>query len=52
MMTNCFALMGSMGWLGWLMPLAVLSLLGLGVAALLKYLFASNHTVFRNGANS
>lgn len=51
MMTNCFALMGSMGWLGWLMPLAVLSLLGLGIAALLKYLFASNPTPPRNGAN-
>lgn len=52
MMTDCFALMGSMGWLGWLMPLAVLSLLGLGIAALLKYLFASNPTPPRNGANS
>lgn len=41
MMTNCLALMGNMSWLGWLIPLAVLSLLGLGIAALLKYLFTS-----------
>lgn len=41
MMTNCLALMGHMSWLGWLMPLAVLSLLGLSIAALLKYLFTS-----------
>ncbi|MCE9663502.1 hypothetical protein LY622_08590 [Halomonas sp. M5N1S17] len=41
MMTNCLALMGNMSWLGWLMPLAVLSLLGLGIAALLKYLLTS-----------
>ncbi|MGR2739118.1 hypothetical protein ACUY1T_11785 [Billgrantia sp. Q4P2] len=41
MMTDCLALMGHMSWLGWLMPLAVLALLGLGIAALLKYLFSS-----------
>ena len=41
MTTDCFALMGSMGWMGWLMPLAVLLLLGLGIAALAKYLFTS-----------
>lgn len=35
---DCFALMGSMGWL---MPLSVMLLLGLGVAALIKYLFVS-----------
>lgn len=44
MTTDCFALMGSMGWMGWLMPLAVLLLLGLGIAALVKYLFTSRHT--------
>ncbi|MCE8016006.1 hypothetical protein HOP62_07945 [Halomonas sp. MCCC 1A17488] len=41
MTTDCLALMGHMSWLGWLMPLAVLTLLGLGIAALLKYLFTS-----------
>ncbi|MGQ4877667.1 hypothetical protein ACOJCM_03735 [Billgrantia sp. LNSP4103-1] len=44
MMTNCLALMGNMSWLGWLMPLTVLSLLGLGIAALIKYLFTSTRT--------
>ncbi len=41
MMNHCLALMGNMSWLGWLMPLAILSLLGLGIVALLKYLFTS-----------
>ncbi|MGR4069109.1 hypothetical protein OCT51_06955 [Halomonas sp. LR3S48] len=52
MMTDCFALMGSMGWLGWLMPLAALSLLGLGIAALLKYLLFSSSSTPRHGADS
>lgn len=38
MMTQCAALMGP---LGWIMPFAMLSLLGLGIAALAKYLFTS-----------
>ncbi|MDR9438713.1 MAG: hypothetical protein RI841_04330 [Halomonas sp.] len=42
--TDCFALMGSMGWMGWLMPLAVLLLLGLGIASLVKYLASSRHS--------
>lgn len=42
MFTDCYATMGHMGWLGWLIPLAVLVLLGLGIAALIKYLFTSN----------
>lgn len=41
MSTDCFALMGSMGWIGWLMPLAFMLLLGLGIAALAKYVFTS-----------
>lgn len=52
MMTNCFALIGSLSWLGWLMPLAVLTLLGLGIAALTKYLFAATRTTPRHGADS
>jgi len=45
MMSNeCFALMGSMGWIGWLMPLTFILLLGLGIAALVKYLFTSRHS--------
>ncbi|MDL0434063.1 hypothetical protein QPM17_23260 [Marinobacter sp. TBZ242] len=52
MMTNCLALMGNMSWLGWLMPLAVLSLLGLGIAALLKYLFISSSSTPGHGADS
>ncbi|HSP58522.1 MAG TPA: hypothetical protein VLO12_09500 [Halomonas sp.] len=44
MTTDCFALMGSMGWMGWLMPLAVLLLLGLGIASLIKYLVTSRHS--------
>ncbi|SFT91200.1 hypothetical protein [Halomonas saccharevitans] len=44
MTTDCFALMGSMGWIGWLMPLAVLLLLGLGIASLAKYLFSSRRS--------
>ncbi|WBF18690.1 hypothetical protein [Halomonas elongata] len=40
MTTNeCFSMMSAMGWLSWIMPLAVLALLGLGIAALIKYLF-------------
>ncbi|WP_192034651.1 hypothetical protein [Halomonas sp. YLGW01] len=42
MFTDCFTTMGHMGWLGWLMPLAVLLLLSLSIAALIKYLFTSN----------
>lgn len=41
---DCFALMGSMGWMGWLMPLSVLLLLGLGIIALVKYLFTSRRS--------
>lgn len=41
MTTNeCFSMMATMGWLGWLMPAAIILLLGLGIAALIKYLFA------------
>ncbi|MCA1770701.1 MAG: hypothetical protein LC652_12420 [Halomonas sp.] len=43
MTTDCFALMGSMGWMGWLMPLSFLLLIGLGIAALFKYLFVARH---------
>ncbi|WP_431023588.1 hypothetical protein [Halomonas sp. H5] len=42
MNADCFALMGAMGWWAWLMPLAFLLLLGLGIAALVKYLFLSH----------
>ncbi|GEK46812.1 hypothetical protein HPA02_10950 [Bisbaumannia pacifica] len=42
MNADCFALMGAMGWWAWLMPLAFLLLLGLGIAALVKYLFQSH----------
>ncbi|EWH03916.1 hypothetical protein [Halomonas sp. BC04] len=52
MMTNCLALMGNMSWLGWLMPLAVLTLLGLGIAALGKYLFTSTKPKPTSGAHS
>lgn len=38
MIAHCTALMGS---LGWFMPIAMLTLLGLGIAALIKYLFTS-----------
>jgi len=41
---DCFALMGSMGWMGWLMPLSAMLLLGLGIAALVKYLVTSRHS--------
>ncbi|MBE0487969.1 MAG: hypothetical protein IBX53_02730 [Halomonas sp.] len=44
MLNNCLALMGNLSWLGWLMPVAMLSLLGLGIAALTKYLFTSRPT--------
>jgi len=40
---ECFAFMGSMGWMGWLMPLTMTLLLGLGIAALVKYLFTSRN---------
>ncbi len=42
MYNDCFATMGHMGVFGWLMPLAVLLLLGLGIAALIKYLLTSH----------
>ena len=38
MMTTCVA---QMGFLGTIMPIAMLTLLGLGIAALVKYLFTS-----------
>ncbi|SDW20724.1 hypothetical protein SAMN05443545_101364 [Aidingimonas halophila] len=38
MMAECFSVMGSMGWVGWIMPLAMLTLFGLAIAALVKYL--------------
>lgn len=38
---DCFALMGSMSWL---MPLTAMLLLGLGIAALVKYLFTSRRS--------
>ena len=41
MTAQCTALMGS---LGWIMPIAMLTLLGLGIAALTKYLFTSRST--------
>jgi hypothetical protein len=41
MIAQCTALMGS---LGWVMPIAMLALLGLGIAALAKYLFTSPRT--------
>ncbi|MEQ5803410.1 hypothetical protein [Halomonas sp. H10-9-1] len=44
MIAHCTALMGSLPWLGWIMPIAMLSLLGLGIAALAKYLFTSPRT--------
>ncbi|MYL24323.1 hypothetical protein GLV89_11105 [Halomonas alkaliantarctica] len=43
MLNNCFALMGSLPWLGWIMPITMLALLGLGIAALAKYLFTSRN---------
>ena len=42
MTAQCIALMGS---LGWVMPIAMLTLFGLGIAALAKYLFTSRHTM-------
>ncbi|MBB3142046.1 hypothetical protein [Halomonas organivorans] len=42
MLIDCFATMDHMGWPGWLMPPAVLLLLGLGIAALIKYLFTTH----------
>ncbi|WP_290793875.1 hypothetical protein [Halomonas sp.] len=44
MLNHCTALMGSMPWFGWIMPVAMLTLLGLGIAALAKYLFTSSRT--------
>lgn len=41
MIEHCATLMGS---LGWIMPIAMLTLLGLGIAALAKYLFTSQRT--------
>lgn len=41
MIAHCTALMGS---LGWIMPVGMLTLLGLGIAALAKYLFTPRHT--------
>lgn len=41
MTEHCTALMGS---LGWIIPIAMLTLLGLGIAALTKYLFTSQRT--------
>lgn len=35
---DCLGFMGSMGGLGWIMPLAMLILIGLACAALIKYL--------------
>lgn len=40
MTAQCTALMGS---LGWIMPIVMLTLFGLGIAALTKYLFSSRH---------
>lgn len=40
-MSTCFA---QMGLLGTIMPIAMLTLLGLGIAALLKYLLTSRTT--------
>lgn len=40
-MSTCLAQMGS---LGAIMPIAMLTLLGLGIAALAKYLFVSHRT--------
>ncbi|WP_416138575.1 hypothetical protein ACM26W_19295 [Halomonas sp. HK25] len=44
MLNTCLALMGSLPWLGWIMPITMLTLLGLGIAALAKYLFVSPRT--------
>lgn len=44
MIAHCTALMGNLPWLGWIMPVAMLSLLGLGIAALTKYLYSSSRT--------
>lgn len=43
MMMNgeCLAFMSSMGWFGWLMPLTFALLVGLGITALVKYIFMS-----------
>ncbi|MCG6657465.1 hypothetical protein HOP52_06760 [Halomonas campisalis] len=41
MLSTCLA---QMGFLGSIMPIAMLTLLGLGIAALAKYLFTSRHT--------
>jgi len=44
MLNTCLALMGNLPWLAWAMPIAMLTLLGLGIAALAKYLFTSPRT--------
>ena len=44
MLNHCITLMGNLPWLGWIMPVAMLSLLGLGIAALAKYLFTSSRS--------
>ncbi|MGE6608590.1 MULTISPECIES: hypothetical protein [Halomonas] len=44
MIAHCTALMGNLPWLAWVMPIAMLTLLGLGIAALAKYLFTSPRT--------
>ena len=41
MMTQCAALMGPVGWV---MPVAMMLLLGLGIASLTKYLFTPRST--------
>lgn len=45
MLTECLAWMSSVGWPGWLMPLSMLLLVGLLVAALVKFLFFNRGTV-------
>jgi hypothetical protein len=41
---DCSMMMGSMGWLMPVVGIAFLALLGLGIAALVKYLFSSQKT--------
>lgn len=45
MLTECLAWMSSVGWFGWLMPLSMLLLVGLLVAALVKFLFFNRGNV-------
>ncbi|MFY0989981.1 hypothetical protein [Halomonas sp. C05BenzN] len=49
MFTECTALMGPMGWV---MPIALLLLLGLGIASLIKYLFTSPRSTHHSGDRS